>query len=137
MYLGVLAARYAHTRSGEQGQGDAFFPRGPAPGGKGGDPWQDLSSPLPQLPAVPAMLPRPGVPPGWSWEPAFGRDLVRWTAALRWQDGQGVVTWAELVLDCEKFLGRALQASPHHQLRGMLLPLGERAQVLRQATRLL
>ena len=137
MYLAVLAARYAHTRSGEQGQGEALFPRRPAPGGRGGYPWQDLSGPLPQLPAAPAMRLRPGVPPGWPWEPAFAQDLVRWAAALRWQDGPGDVTWAELALDCETFLGRALPASPHHRLRGMRLPLGERAQVLRQAARLL
>ena len=42
-----------------------------------------------------------------------------------------------MALDCKKPLGRALPASPHHQLRGMHLPLGERAQVLRQAARLL
>ena len=137
MYLPVLAARYAHTRSGEQGQGEALFPRRPAPGGKGGYPWQDLSGPLPQLPAAPAMRLHPGVPPGWPWEPAFAQDLVRWAAALRWQDGPGDVTWAELALDCETFLGRPLPASPHHQLRGMRLPLGERPQVLRQAARLL
>ena len=137
MYLPVLAARYAHTRSGEQGQGEALFPRRPAPGGKGGYPWQDLSGPLPQLPAAPAMRFHPGVPPGWPWEPAFAQDLVRWAAALRWQDGPGDVTWAELALDCETFLGRPLPASPHHQLRGMRLPLGERPQVLRQAARLL
>ena len=80
---------------------------------------------------------RPGVPPGWPWEPAFAQDLVRWAAALRWQDGPRDVTWAELTLDSETFLGRALPASPHHRLRGMRLPLGERAQVLRQAARLL
>ena len=88
------------------------------------------------LPAVPAMRLRPGIPPGWPWEPAFAQDLIRWAAALHWQDGPGDVTWAVLALDCETFLGRALLASPH-QLRGMRLPLGERAQVLRQASRLL
>ena len=35
------------------------------------------------------------------------------------------------------FLGQALPVSLHHQLRGTRLPLGERAQVLRQALRLL
>ena len=137
IYLAVLAAAYAHTCWGEQRQGKALFPRRPAPGGKGGYPWQDLSGPLPQLPAVPAMRLRPGVPPGWPWEPALAHDLVRRAAALRWQDGPPDVTWAELALDCETFLGRALPASSHHQLRGMCLPLGERAQVLRQAARLL
>ena len=36
MYLAVLAARYAHTPSGVPGQGEALFPRRPAPGGKEG-----------------------------------------------------------------------------------------------------
>ena len=137
MYLAVLAARYAHTRLGEQGHGEALFPRRPAPCGKGGYPWQDLSGPLPQLPAAPGMQLRPGVPPARPWELPFAQDVVRWAAALRRQDGQGDVTWAELALDCETFLGRALPASPHHQLRGMRLALPERAQVVRQAARLL
>ena len=45
--------------------------------------------------------------------------------ALRWQAGPGDVTLVELALDCETILGRALPASPNHQLRGMRLPLGE------------
>ena len=82
MYLAVLAARCAHTRSGEQGQGEALFPRRPAPGGKGGYPWQDFSGPVPQLPAVPAMrLPRQG-----------GRGSRRsprtWSARQRPSDGR-------------------------------------------------
>ena len=80
---------------------------------------------------------RPGVPPGWQWEPAFAQDLVCWATALRWQDGPGDVTLVKLALDCETVLGRALPASPHQQLRGMRVPLGERAQVLRHAARLL
>ena len=137
MYLAVLAARYVHTHSGEQGQGEALFPRRPAPGGKGGYLWWDLSCPLPQLPAEPAMQLCTGDPPAWPWEPAFAQAPVRWAAALRWKDGQGDVTWVELALDYETFLGRALPASPQQQLRGMRLPLGERAQVLRQAAQLL
>ena len=122
---------------GAQGQGEALSPRRPAPGGRGGYPWQDLSGPLPQLPAVPAMRLRPRIPPGWPWEPACGQDLACRATALRWQGGAGHVTWVELALDCETFLGWALPASPHHQLRGMRVPLGERAQVLRHAARLL
>ena len=65
-----------------------------------------------------------------------------WSAGQRPSAGrtakaQGTSTWVELALDWELFLGRALPASSHHQLRGMRLPLGERAQVLRQALRLL
>ena len=134
---GVLAARYPHTRLGVLGQGEALFPRHPALGGKEGYPWHDLCGPLPQLPAKPAMRMRLCVPPGWPWEPVFAHNVVRWVVALRWQDSPGDVTWTELALDCELFPGRALAASPHHQLRGMRLLLGERAQGLRQASRLL
>ena len=118
MYLAVLAVRYAHTRSGEQGQGEALFPRCPAPGGKGGYPWQDPSGPLPQLPAAPTMRLRPGVPPGWPWEPAVAQELVRWAAVLRWQDGPGDVTWAELALDCETHPGPGPSGVPPPSLAG-------------------
>ena len=47
MYLAVLAARYAHTRSGELGQGEALFPRRPVLGGSKGYLWQDLCGALP------------------------------------------------------------------------------------------
>ena len=50
--------------------------------------------------------------------------------------GMGAGPRAELALDYEAFIGRALPASLHHQLRGTCLPLGERAQVLRRATQL-
>ena len=43
------------------------------------------------------------------------------------------VSLAELALDYEAFVGRALPASPDHRLRGTRLPLGERAQVLCKA----
>ena len=46
------------------------------------------------------------------------------------------MSWAELALDYEAFVGRALPASPDHRLRGTRLPLGERARVLRKAARL-
>ena len=42
-------------------------------------------------------------------------------------------SWAELALDNEAFVGRALPASPDNRLRGTRLPLGERAQILRKA----
>ena len=41
------------------------------------------------------------------------------------------MSWAELTLDYEAFVGRALPASPDHRLRGARIPLGERAQILR------
>ena len=43
------------------------------------------------------------------------------------------VSWAELALDYEAFVGRALPASLDYRLRGTRLPLGERAQILRKA----
>ena len=43
------------------------------------------------------------------------------------------MSWAELALDYEAFVGRALPAAPDHKLRGARHPLGERAQVLRKA----
>ena len=43
------------------------------------------------------------------------------------------VSWAELALDYQAFVGRALPPSPDHRLRGTRLPLGERAQILRKA----
>ena len=50
--------------------------------------------------------------------------------------GLAEVSWAEPALDYEAFAGRALPASPDHRLRGTRLPLGERAQSLRKAVRL-
>ena len=47
--------------------------------------------------------------------------------------GPAQVSWAELSLDYEAFVGRALSASPDHRLRGTRLPLGEWAQILRKA----
>ena len=50
--------------------------------------------------------------------------------------GPAEVCWAELALDYEAFVGRALPDSPHHRPRGTRLPLGERAQILGKAVRL-
>ena len=47
--------------------------------------------------------------------------------------GLAEVSWAELALDYEAFVGRVLPTSPDHGLWGTRLPLGERAQVLRKA----
>ena len=96
-------------------------------GERGCYPWADLCGPLPLLPPAPALRMRPGMPPGWpGWEPAPAHDLVRWAAALAWQPGPSDVSWAELALDYEAFIGWALPASPHHKLRETRLPLGER-----------
>ena len=40
------------------------------------------------------------------------------------------MSWPVLALDFEAFVSRALPASRHHKLQGMVLPTGERAQVL-------
>ena len=66
----------------------------------------------------------------------FAQDLVRWARALAWMPGPAEVSWAELALDYEAFVGRALRPPPDHRLRGTRLPLGERAQILRKAARL-
>ena len=52
-------------------------------------------------------------------------------------DAPAEVSWAELALDYEAFVGRALPDSLDHRLRGTRLPLGERAQVLRKAAGLI
>ena len=59
--------------------------------------------------------------------------MVRWAQALAWMPGPAEVFWAELALDYEAFVWRALRASPDHRLRGTCLPLGEQAQILRKA----
>ena len=76
---------------------------------------------------------QPGVPADWRWPQDFLRGLVRWAWALAWMPEPAEVSWAELALDYEAFVGRALPASPDHRLRGTRLPLGKRAQFLRKA----
>ena len=71
--------------------------------------------------------------PGWRWPQDFMEALVRWARVLAWVPGLAEVSWAELALDYEAFVGRALPSFPDHQLRRMRLLLGERPQVLRKA----
>ena len=59
--------------------------------------------------------------------------LLRWAGALLWLPGQGQVTYVELALDFEEHAGRALPAAPGHKLAGRVLPLGQRAHVLKLA----
>ena len=47
--------------------------------------------------------------------------------------GSAEVSRAQLALNYEAYVGRALPASPVHRLRGTRLPPGERAQILRKA----
>ena len=59
--------------------------------------------------------------------------LLRWAGALLWIPGQGQVTYRELALDFEEHAGRTLPAAPGHKLAGRVLPLRERAHVLKLA----
>ena len=96
-------------------------------------PWDDFAGPLPGDTVRPQPRLQPGVPPDWRWPHDFVHDLVRWARALAWMPGPAKVSWAELALDYEVFLGRALPPSPDHRLRGTRLPLRERVQILRKA----
>ena len=56
------------------------------------------------------------MPADWRWLQDFIHDLIRWARALAWMPEPAEVSWAELALDYEAFVGRALW--------GMLLPYG-------------
>ena len=123
MYLAVLAARMAAGAGDQPGHGDSLFPEQPRPRPRNPYPWDAFVGPIPG----------DAVRHHWRWPQDFIHDLVRWARALAWDPGPAEVSWAELALDYEAFVGRALPASPDHRLRGTRLPLGERAQVLRKA----
>ena len=133
MYLAVLAAQMAAGAGDQPGHGDSLFPEQPRPQPRNPFPWDAFVGPI--LGDAIRRQPRlqPGVPPNWRWPQDFIHDLVRWARALTWAPGPAEVSWAELALDYEAFVGRALPASPDNRLRGTRLPLGERAQVLRKA----
>ena len=136
MYLAVLAARIAAGQGNPEGPGGALFPEAPRPRPRHSFPWSDLVGPLPREVQRERPQPRPGVPQGWRWPQDFLQDVLRWARALSWPPGPGEVSWVELALDYEAFVGRALPAAPDHKLRGARLPLGERARVLRKAVEL-
>ena len=133
MYLAVLAARMAASKGDQPGHGDSLFPEQPRPRPRDPYPWDAFVGPLP----ADAVRHQPrlqlGVPADWRWPQDFIHDLIRWARALAWMPEPAEVSWAELALDYEAFVGRALPASPDHRLRGTGLTLGERAQVLRKA----
>ena len=133
MYLAVLAARMAASRGDHAGHGDSLFPDQPRPRPRDPYPWDDFVGPLLGNTACNQPRLRPGAPLGWRWPQDFVQDLLRWARALAWMPGPAEVSWAELALDYEAFVGQALPASLDHRLRGTRLPLGERAQVLRKA----
>ena len=72
-------------------------------------------------------------PRGWKWDKQLAADLLQWSLGLLWMDGE--VSYAELRLDLELTISRALLARPEHNLRMTGLPLQEKACVLRWAIR--
>ena len=136
MYL-TVAECMAACHDGQDGLGCGHFSRVPQPGDCNRYPWADLCGPLRRFPRAPAPRMRPGMPAGCpGWEPAFAHDFIRWEGALARHPGLRDVSWAEVALDNEAFIGWALPMSRHHNLGGMRLPLGERAKVLRRAAQL-
>ena len=71
----------------------------------------------------------PGSPRGWKWDRQLAADILRWARCLQWTAGK--VTYAELALDFELTVQRALPAQPEHSLCMTVLPRQERATVLR------
>ena len=138
MFLAVLAARKTALDAAQQ-RGDhratVFGPaRGRAPDARAAYPWHQLGAgPLPMPPARPPLDAPEGLPPHWLWEATFLHALLRWAGALLWLPGQGQVTYVELPLDFEEHVGRALPVAPGHKLAGRVLPLRERAHVLKLA----
>ena len=113
--------------------GDSLFPEQPHPRPRNPYPWDAFVGPIPGDAVRHQPRLQPGVPPDWRWPRDYIHDLVRWARALARDPGPAEVSWAEVALDYEAFVGRALPASPDHRVRGTRLPLGERAQVLRKA----
>ena len=133
MYLAVLAARMAASAGDQPGHGDSLFPEQLRPRPRNPYPWDAFVGPIPGDAVRHQPRLQPGVPADWRWPQDFIHDLVRWTRALAWAPGPAEVSWAEVALDYEAFVGQVLPASPDHRLRGTRLPLGEGAQVLRKA----
>ena len=133
MYLAVLAARMAAGAGDQPGHGDSLFSEQPRPRPRNPFPWDAFVGPIPGDAVRHQPRLQPGLLSDWRWPQDFILDLVRWARALAWAPGPAEVSPAELALDYEAFVGRALPASPDHRLRGTRLPLGERAQILRKA----
>ena len=131
--LGVLAARMAASAGDQPGHGDSVFPEQPRPRPRNPYPWDAFVGPIPGDAVCHQPPLQPGVPADRRWPQDFIHDLVRWGRAPAWVPGPAEVSWAELALDYEAFVGRATPASPDHRLRGTRLPLGDLAQVLRKA----
>ena len=138
MFLAVLAARKTALDAAQQ-RGDqcstVFGPaRGRAPDARTAYPWHQLGAgPLPMPPARPPLDAPEGLPPHWPWEATFLHALLRWAGALLWLPGQGQVAYVELALDFGEHAGQALPPAPGHKLAGCVLPLRERAHVLKLA----
>ena len=57
--------------------------------------------------------------------------ILRWAASLTWFPGQGHTMNAEVPLDFEAHIGKALPALGDHPLCGVTLPLRTREWVLK------
>ena len=133
MYTVVLAACMVASRGDPEQPRDSLFPDQPRPRPHNPFPWEDFVCPLPGDMVRNQLCLRPGAPLGWRWPQTFVQDVDLWARVLAWGPGLANVSWAELALDYEAFVGRALPASPDHHLRRTRLPLGERARVIRKA----
>ena len=131
MYPAVLAAGMAARLGDRAGHGDSLFPDQPRSRTRKPYPSNDFVGFLLGYTVRNQPRLRPGAPPGWRCP----QNLARWARALAWMPGPAEVSRAELALDYEAFVGRALLGSPDH--RGTRLPLGERPQVLRKAAGLM
>ena len=112
---------------------DSLFPEQPRPRPRNPFPRDAFVGPIPGDAVRHQPRLQPGVPPDCRGPQDLILDLVRWAQPPAWPPGPAEVSWAELALDYEAFVGRALPATPDHRLRGTRLPLGQRAQIVRKA----
>ena len=105
IYLVVLAARMAANQGDHAGHGDSLFPDQPRLRLRNPYPLDDFVRPLPGDTIRHQPRLRPGTPPGWQWPQVFIQALVRWARALAWMPGPAEVSWAELALYYEAFVG--------------------------------
>ena len=129
--LSVLMARMKTKQAAsDRGHVGLLFPDMPRPGRGRKYPWQELVGPLPRPNRGPQLRLAPRFPRGWKWDWQLAADLVSWASMLRWREGE--VSYAELAMDFEATSGGALPARLEHALRMTVLPLQERAAVLRR-----
>ena len=124
MYLAVLAARMAASAGDQPGHGDSLFPEQPRPRPRDPYPWDAFFWPHTGGRRPPPAAPTAGVASGLEVAPGLHPRHGQMGPGASPGSGAGGVSWAELALDYEAFVGRALLASPDHRLRGTHLPLG-------------